>query len=140
MPDTYIGPVRPMFNIENEEAPSKNTKRLIAGTNSSGMIVDLTKDGLEINAYYTGFSEEVKYAILRHPVVIPWEELEKTKSIVLAEPKKKKKTETSTIDYDLDEKYLKKLPIVTINERKYYIDPEKRERRAVEKPSEVWKF
>ena len=137
----YMGPVRPIFKLESEPPKNKHCERLIAGGQSSGMFIDITKDGLEINAYYSADSRDIKYAILRESVVIPWKELDKMK--VRAEnPKKRKKKlgELDRVERKLDLEYLESLPIVTINNRKYYIDPIKRERRSVDVPQEVWRF
>ena len=134
-----IGPVRPLFDMSAEPPAKKKSERLIAGTKNHGMVIDVTKAGMEINAYYTGFrNTEQKYSVLREPIMIPWEELEK-----LHARSKRDKSKTSSLDRvesDVDEEYLKTLPIVTMNKRKYYIDSDKRERRSVDKPTEVWRF
>ena len=134
-----IGPVRPSFVLEEEPPASKKAESLIAGTKNHGMVIDVTPDGMEINAYYTGFrAEDHKYAVLREPVTIPWEELEKLRA--RSKKTKGKVAQLDRIESDVDEEYLATLPIVTINSRRFYIDPAKRERRAVEKPTEVWRF
>jgi hypothetical protein len=139
MTEKYIGPVRPMFTIENEAPPKKKTERLVAGSNSNGVLVDISKQGMEINAYYTGFSEDVRYAVLRQPVVIPWEELDKMKGRIFS-GRSKKLARKDRIESNVDKDYLNQLPVVTINSKQYYIDPDRRERRAVDKPEEVWRF
>jgi hypothetical protein len=132
-----IGPVRPMFKLE-EEPPTK-TERLITGTNNAGVVIDINENGMEIGAYYSGFQDpDKKYAILREPIVIPWEELEKLRA--RSKHVKSKTADFDRVESEVDEEYLKTLPVVTMNKRRYYIDPKRRERRAVEKPSEVWKF
>lgn len=134
-----IGPVRPIFIMEEEPPAKKQAERLIAGTKNHGMVVDVTPDGMEINAYYTGFREaDHKYAVLREPITIPWEELEKLRA--RSKKTKGKTAQLERIESEVDEEYLTTLPIVTINSKRYYIDPSKRERRAVEKPTEVWRF
>ena len=138
MEDSYIGPVRPMFRLEDEPPRNRKVERLIAGTKTNGMFVDVTKKGIELNAYYSGFERDVKYAVLSKPVIIPWDELDKIKGRI--NRVKKGGAIKDRVDFDTDPEYLKTLPIVTINGNRYYIDPKKRERRSVEKPEEVWMF
>lgn len=134
-----IGPVRPIFDLSAKPAAKKKCERLIAGTKNHGMIIDVTPVGMEINAYYTGFVDpDKKYAVLREPIIIPWEELEKVRA--RAKHIKGKVASLDRVEIDVDEEYLGTLPVVTMNSRRYYIDSERRERRAVENPSEVWKF
>lgn len=121
-----------------EEQPRKKVERLIAGSKSSGMVIDITKEGLELNAYYTGFNEDVKFSVIRQPVLIPWDEIDKIKGRL--QKTTRKKAVKDRVESDVDPEYLKTLPVVTINGRRYYIDPAKRERRAVERPEEVWRF
>jgi len=129
-----IDPVRPMF--DKDELTKGKDERLIAGTNYSGVVIDVNKEGIQINAYYSGFREEQSYAVLRKPVIIPWEEIDKLRK---RQDKKGKKAAFSRVE-EVDEKYLEGLPIVVINGNKYYIDPERRERRPIETPNKVWKF
>lgn len=139
MDNINIGPARPPFNFDDEPINSKKCERLIAGCTSSGMIIDVTKDGMMINGYYTGFQGDYKYAILRDGIVIPWEEVDKIRERIL-KPAKKFSSNFDRTEEEIDIEYLKSLPIVHINKKRYYIDSEKRERRAVDRPSEVWKF
>ena len=135
-----IGPVRPLFKIEEEPPKNKRVERLIAGGPSSGMLIDVTKKGVEINGYYTGFSgSDTKYAVLRGPVFISWEDIEKTRA-KLSKPKKKGAGELDRIETELDQEYLDTLPKVTINGRRYYIDADRKERRSVDNPKEVWRY
>jgi hypothetical protein len=132
------GPVRPSFELS--ERPPKKTERIIAGTKNHGMVVDISEIGIEINGYYTGFVDpDKKYAILRQPVAIPWEELSKVRAL-LNRPAKCKTAELDRVEDDVSEEYLATLSKVKINGGWYYIDTEKRERRSVEKPTEVWRF
>ncbi len=140
MNDSYIGPVRPIFNLEEKPPENKKCERLIVGTSDSGMMIDVTKKGLELNAYYLGFyKEDGRYAVLHKPVIIPWAELDKIKERI-HKLKKKGKAELDRIEEELDLEYLETLPIVTISGRRHYIDPTKRERRSVDKPHQVWRF
>ena len=93
---------------------------------------------MELNAYYTGFGEDAKYSVLLEPTVIPWDSLSKIKDRIFNT--KTTKSKRDRIELEIDKEYLDTLPIVTINGKKYYIDPEKRERRLAERPQEVWKF
>ena len=131
----FIASPRPLFNLSDK--PKKGSERLVAGSDTSGVIIDVTKEGLEISGYYAGFTPGQKYAVLREPVTISWEEFDKIKELL---NKGRKKATFDRNETDYDEEYLKGLPIVTINGNKYYIDPHKRERRAVNKPSAVWRF
>jgi hypothetical protein len=130
---------RPFFE-EGKEA--KHTRTIYLGTKVSGNVVKITKEGIEINGYYENFAGDVKYATLRDFVKISWESLEKMKSSLYIKKSKRKVEiieEPDEIDR-VDESYLKRLPIVTMNGRKFYIDPERRERRPVENPSSVFYF
>lgn len=137
MNDT-IGPVRPIFNID-EINGKKKVERLLAGGKSAGIVIDITQDGLEMNGYYTGFDNNTtKYANMLTPVQLSWEELEKIKIRLTTKPKKK--VISDSIERDVDLNYLKTLPQVTIGDQKYYIDASKRERRAVSNPERVTHF
>lgn len=137
MGDEFIGPVRPMFNIK-DEPPKKVHERLIAGSRYNGMMVDITEAGVEINAYYTSFAGPNLHAVLREPLRVSWEELLKIRGRMLNPGTKT--AVLDRVDTELDAEYLETLPQVTINSKKYYIDPDRRERRSVENPYEVWKF
>lgn len=137
--DREIGPVRPIFNMGEEPAKTKKCERLVAGSNSSGIFIDITRKGLEVNAYYTGANNDTKYAVLSQGVSIPWEELEKIRHNIMR-PNRKTSIAPAIIEEEVDMEYLKTLPIVHINGKKYYVDPQRRERRAVDNPKGVWKF
>jgi hypothetical protein len=138
MADKVIGPVRPLFKLGEAPISNKKCERIIAGTPSSGMYIDITKEGIELNSYYTGFTSETKYSVFTNPVVISWEDLDKMKSRL--KNRKSKVITPDRIEDDIDTDYLKSLPIVTINNNKFYIDPERRERRLVGNPRNVWRF
>ena len=138
MTEKEIGPVRPIFNMSEELPKNKKVKRLVAGTNYSGAVIDITKDGIEINAYYTSYNDtNIKYGILRQPIKIDWEELEKIRSSL---SKNRNSQKPDRMEYETDKEYLDTLPIVTLNGSSFYIDPEKRERRPVSSPEKVWKY
>jgi len=140
MNEDTIGPVRPMFNID-EVNGKKKIERLLAGGQSAGIVIDITPEGLELNGYYTGFSDNAtKYSNMLTPVQLSWEELEKIKGRLTAKSKSKKKTTLDRIEREVNLEYLENLPQVTMGGQKYYIDAEKRERRAVSNPGRVMKF
>ena len=118
MSDEYIGPVRPMFNIK-DEPPKKVRERLIAGSKHSGMMVDITDAGVEINAYYTSYAGPNLHAVLREPLRVSWEDLLKIRSRILNPGTKT--AALDRVDAEIDSEYLETLPQVTINSKKYYI-------------------
>lgn len=135
-----LGPVRPSFELSAQPSAKDKVERLIAGTKYHGMMIDITPEGMKLNAYYTGFVDaDKKYAVLRDPVIIPWEELERLKE-QSEKPEDKKKAKLDRVETEIDEEYLAGLTKITINKKKYYIDTVRRERRSVEKPTEVWRF
>ena len=124
---------KPFYKSEEVE---KGAKRFSMGGKTAGVVMDISKEGIQINGYYESqFNPDVVYANVREPVFISWDEFEKAKASVFnpdgLQPDK--------IDTP-DEKYLKKLPQVTINGAKYYIDGDRRERRSVKNPSQVFTF
>lgn len=138
MTNNYIPNPRPLFDpviLENKEAK----ERLFMGSGSSGIIFDVTRRGIEINGYYEGVDADTKYTNLRKFVFIPWKEFDKIKQRAETSGKKDR-TIPDFIDKLPDEKYLKTLPIVHINNRKYYIDGVRKERRLVNNPQNVYKF
>ena len=138
-----ISAPRPLYE---KTTPGGNVRyeRLEAGSKSGGIVLDVTRQGLVINGYYTGFNGNgVRYANTLRPVTISWEDLQKAKERVDLPAKKVRKRagiKPDKIEENVDEDYLKTLAIVTINKTKYYIDGERRERRAVSNPEKVYKF
>jgi len=109
------------------------------GGTTAGIVMDLSKEGIQISGYYRSqHSEDVVYANIREPVFIPWDEFEKARDIAM-NPNRAKGLEPDKID-EPDEKYLETLPKVTLNGAKYYIDAERKERRPVKNPKQVFKF
>jgi len=138
MSEDNIGPVRPLFSVEDIDK-KKKIERLLAGGQTAGIIIDITPDGLELNGYYTGFNDNTtRYANMLAPIELSWDELDKIKIRLTSKPKKK--VTLDRIEREVDEEYLKNLPQVTIGGQKYYIDAVKRERRAVRNPGRVDKF
>ena len=138
MINNYISNPRPLFDsavLENKN----NKERLFMGSGSNGIILDVTRKGIEINGYYEGSSKKSKYANLRKSVFIPWKEFDKMKQRAELHGKKDRSS-PDFIDESPDKKYLETLPIVHINGKKYYIDGTHKERRLVDRPQNVYKF
>lgn len=139
MTDKFINTPRSLYE-EPEKKSNKRKEVLHAGSKTSGIVITVTKDGLSIDGYYAGFSEKSPvYGNLRKPVHIDWEELEKVRNR-LSKRKPANKNQPDHFDTTPDQDYLDTLPIVHINGNKYYIDGERRERRAVVNPRQVYKF
>jgi hypothetical protein len=139
MSNLELGPARPLFDGEINQPKNKRFERLRAGSGKSGVIIDVTRSGVEISAYYTG-NRNVKYLVLREPVTMSWEELEKIhKEINLPKSKRKELVPDLTED-EIDEEYILSLPKVTINGKLYYIDPDRKERRPVDNPRNIFKY
>lgn len=133
---------RPYYS---EITPNKKTRfeRLEAGCKAGGIVLDITRQGLIINGYYAGFGKDIRYANTLRPVAISWEELKKAKERIDMPAKKVRKRagiKPDRIEETVDDDYLKTLPIVKINNARYYIDGERRERRSVANPEKVYKF
>ena len=135
--DQIDGP-RPFYEPVPEK---KKTLRLEAGSETGGIVVDVTRNGLVINGYYKAFQKNTKYANTLRPVKIAWRELEKAKESILSRKEKKKKViEPDRVENRVSPEYLESLPVVTINNSKYYIDGDRRERRPVKNPKRVFKY
>ncbi len=140
-----IASPRPSF--DEKEVP-KGVKRLMMGTRSAGVLIDVSKSGIKISGYYKDFDTDKLFACIREPVEITSSEFEKIEKSIFEESKprrKKKKTKEKKGDspdrVDVpDQEYLDTLPVVTINDSKYYIDANKRERRPVKSPKQVFNF
>jgi len=132
----FISSPRPIFHYIEE----KDTTITI-GSATAGIVVRITKKGLEINGYYAGLTDRVKFANTREFTLISWEDLNKMR-VEASEKRKTKQTpkkRPAMIDKPKEE-YLKKLPIVTLNCEKYYMDMERKERRPVNNPEKVYSF
>ena len=110
-------------------------------------MVRVIKKGLEFNGYYASVSERAKYANIREFALIEWEDLDKIRALLFEKKKNTKKrtggsskqSNKHVIDKP-DEEYLKRLPQVTMNGKKYYLDVERKERRPVDSPEKVFNF
>lgn len=141
---------KPLFSKELlEKELKKGVRRILLGSKVNGICIDVSPTGLTINGYYEGPYERNRlYANVRNPVEIEWSELDRLHKIIIEDikPKKRKKrlkeegSLPHLIDENPDEDYLDSLPIVTMNEKKYLIDINRRERRAVDDTSRVYRY
>lgn len=116
-------------------------KRIPLGTKTAGIILDITKIGIEINGYYKVVNEGDMHGNLREPLIISWEDLEKFKKEQekpAKEKKEKKKAVGTETEFDIE--YLKTLPKVHLNGILYYIDVVNKEMRAVTSPRIAYKL
>ena len=126
---------------EEDFKSDKKIETLVSGSKTTGLIIGITKSELLLNGYYTDGTK--RYKCLSKGVKISWEEVERLQKELKNKSKRKSQSKTITdefIDEEYTQEYLDTLPVVTINERKFYIDTTKRERRLVERPEAVSKF
>ena len=138
--DKYISNPRPTFSEDPEkELPGK--KVIVLGSPTSGIILRISRKGLEFNGYYAGMTDAIKFANLRGYSMMTWEDLDKLKRAAF-KPKKKETTarEPDKIEEKVDKKYLASLPITTLNGNQYYIDADKHVIRPVKNPENVYDF
>jgi hypothetical protein len=128
---------------DEKELKDTNARRLmVLGTKTAGMVVRVTRLGIEINGYYSGFKSSKKHANMRKFASISWEDIDKAKKAIFKK-KKRKKTGPETPDEvvdKVDKKYLEKLPQVTLNGALYYIDFDRQCRMPVSNPTNIFKF
>ena len=128
--------------LTEEDFKSDNKiENLVSGSKTTGLIIGITKSELLLNGYYTNGTK--RYKCLSKGVKISWEEIKKLQNELKYKGKAKPKSKTikeEFIDDSYTQEYLDTLPVVTINERKFYIDTIKRERRLVDRPEAVSKF
>jgi hypothetical protein len=134
-----IGPRSLYDPATSLEKDNVKKQRLMTGTKENSIVIDATKQGLVFNAFYSS-NEGTKYSILRQPVRISWDELEKIKVEMSTTVSKRNKTIIPSFNDKPSKEYLSNLPIVTINDRQYYIDGELRQRRPVNKPEQVFNY
>jgi hypothetical protein len=142
MHDGYISNPRPLWKAEEEDETS--TQRIITlGSNTGGIVVRVTKKGVEFNGYYSGLQEPKKYANVRDFVFVAWDDFDKLRADVFRKkPIEKKKVirDPDYVEEKPDQKYLDTLPKVTLNGQKYYIDAAAKQRRPVANPEQVFNF
>lgn len=138
MEENYITNPRAIFDNDALENQRKGVERFIMGSNSSGIVFDMTEKGIEVNGYYEGFNDsETRFANIVSPILILWEDFDKMR---YAAEHKNSRNIPDFIDRIPDKDYLATLPIVHINDKEYYIDSTRRERRTVSNPKNVYKF
>lgn len=142
--DNISGP-RAIFK-DKEDSLKPGVRRMKMGGKTSGVILDADKKGIKVNGYYDALGDrDVIYACTREPIELDWEELEKLRRIIFSkkEPKKRKLKDHGVAPYKIDkpsEEYLESLPIVTLNNQKYYMDVENRLRRPTSNPDRAYPY
>lgn len=130
---------RPLFIYEEEP---KGKMVLVLGTRYSGIVLYVTKEGIEFNGYYTSADGNTKYGVLKDFIKVPWNEFEKMKQDVFRKRKRQRDIQESPsrTEDNVPQEYLDSLPVVTLNGRRFFVDLERRERRPVDNPKHVFKF
>ncbi len=126
---------------EEDFESNKTVENLISGSTNTGLIIGVTESELLLNGYYTDGKR--RYKCLSKGIKISWDEVRRVQNELKNKGKRKPKVKTikeEFIDDSYTQEYLDKLPIVTINDRKFYIDTKRRERRLVERPEAVSVF
>ncbi len=142
--DSISGP-RSIFK-DKEDSLKPGVKRMKMGGKTSGVILDADKKGIKVNGYYDSLGDrDLMYACTREPIELDWDELEKLRKIIHStkKPKKRKLKDYGVAPYKIDkpsEEYLDSLPIVTLNNQKYYMDVENRLRRPTSKPDRAYPY
>lgn len=142
MEKRYISSPRPLWKkVETEETRGKRVMTL--GSATAGIVVRITKKGVELNGYYAGLQEPKKHANIREFVLVSWDDFDEMREAVFRRKPVKKKVimrSPDAIDEKPDKEYLATLPQVTLNGKKYYIDTDRQERRPVGHPEQVFNF
>lgn len=142
MRDRYISSPRPLWQEdETKETPSERVITL--GSATAGIVIKINRKGVSFNGYYAGFTSAKKHANMREFIEVSWDDFDKMREHVFRRTPLKKKVVSrppDMIDDKLDEKYLDSLPIVTLNGKKYFIDMDRKERRPVDDPKQVFNF
>ena len=142
MEEQYISNPRPLWRAD-ETKETRGRRTMTIGGTTAGIVVRVTKKGVEFNGYYAGFSSGSKYATMREFVFMSWDDFDKMReSVFLRKPVKKEVVmrDPDAIDEKPDKKYLDSLIKVTLNGKKYYVDMDRKERRPVENPEQVFNF
>jgi len=142
MTEKYISNPRPPWKPEETEE-ARNRRIMTLGSNTAGLVLRVTKEGIELNGYYAGIREPIKHAITRDFTLVSWDEFDKLREAAFMRKPVKKKVivrDPDMIDTKPNQKYLDTLSKVTLNGQKYYIDIERKERRPVDKPEQVFNF
>jgi len=138
---------KPLFKPELlEKDLKKGVRRIMLGSGVNGIYIDISPTGLTFNGYQEGSTKDILYANIRNPIEIEWSEFERIRQLAIEDKKPKRKAKLRKTlaphwtDDTPDEDYLDKLPIVTMNDKKFFLDPDRRERRSVDDPTKVYKY
>jgi len=140
--EEYISSPRSIWDPDST-VETRGKRVMTLGSNTAGIVIRVTKKGIEFNGYYAGLTEPTKYCNMREFITMTWDEFDKMRqSVFLRKPVKKELVvrDPDDIDSAPDHAYLETLPIVTLNGVKYYIDAENQQRRPVEHPERVFDF
>ena len=140
--EPYISNPRPLWD-EDETKETRGKRIMTIGGTTAGVVVRVTKKGVEFNGYYAGFSDGTKYANMREFAFMSWDDFDKMREAAFRRKPVKKKVvmrNPDVIDDKPDKKYLDSLIKVTLNGKKYYVDMDRKERRPVSHPEQVFNF
>ena len=140
--ERYISNPRPPWRTEDTEE-KRNRRVMTLGSNTAGMVIRVTKKGIELNGYYAGITEPIKHAIVRDFILVSWDDFDKMREAAFMRKPVKKKVvirDPDAIDETPDQESLDTLPKVTLNSVKYYIDADAQQRRPVHDPKQVFNF
>jgi len=140
--EKYISNPRPLWK-EEETAETRGKRIMTLGSTTAGIVVRVTKKGIELNGYYAGLQFPKKHANIREFILVSWDDFDKMREAAFRRKPVKKKVvqrDPDVIDGNPDKEYLATLPQVTLNSTKYYIDADRQERRPVNHPEQVFNF
>ena len=127
-----------MLHRLDDETLKKGTrvkKRIQIGGYDAGAVIDISPEGIRFNGYYSMNGK--RYINLREGVSITWTDLEIFKEKAHKKTREKvSKGETIPIT----KKELTKLPKVTLNGIKYYVDVSSKQIRRVDRPDVAYPF
>jgi len=140
--DHYISDPRPLWHKEETEE-TRGKRVMTLGGITSGVVVRVTKKGVEFNGYYAGYSTGSKYANMSKFAFMSWDDFDKMREAAFRRKPVKKEIvirDPDFTDKKPDKKYLDSLIKVTLNGKKYYVDMDRQERRPVDRPEQVFNF
>lgn len=135
----YISSPRPKWK---DPEPKPIDRVITLGGNNGGLVLVMTKKGLFINGYYSGLTESIKFANMREPLFISWEDFDMLRRDTMRGKPRDKVMPARDPDREdtPSDEYLEGLPVVTLNGMKFYVDVDLQERRPVDSPSQVFNF
>lgn len=142
MKDTYISSPRPIWD-KDATIETRGKRIMTIGSNTGGVVVRVSRKGVEFNGYYAGFREGTKYSNMRDFSFMSWDDFDKMREAAFRRKPVQKKVvmrDPDAIDEKPDKKYLDSLVKVTLNGKKYYVDMDRKERRPVSHPEQVFNF